>query len=250
MSHHYIRFNNVHYAYPNGYKALNGINFEIKHGEKVALIGSNGAGKSTLILHTNGILQPSQGNVTIGDIPIVKKTLPTIRKTVGLIFQNSDDQLFMPTVEEDIAFGLLNMGLPPVEVERRILKTLTDLGIAHLRKSSTYLLSGGQKRLVAIATVLAMEPDMLIMDEPSSNLDPKARRQIIELVRTFTHTCLIATHDLDMAYELCPRTIIIQNGEVIRDGYTSEIFDNKELLEYCGLEQPGILKYRNHEDKQ
>lgn len=238
MSHHYIRFDNVHYSYPNGYEALKGVSFHILHGEKVAIVGANGAGKSTLILHTNGLLLPKEGKVNVGDIPVGKKTLPMIRQTVGVVFQNADDQLFMPTVEEDVAFGPINMKLPPEEVERRVTEALEAVEANELRKRSCYQLSGGQKRSVAIATVLSMEPNILVMDEPSSNLDPKARRQIINLIKSFKHTCLIATHDLEMVWELCERTIIMNGGRVIADGYTKEIFNNKALLEENGLEQP------------
>lgn len=245
MSHHYMRFNNVRYTYSNGYEALKGVSFRIDHGEKVALVGVNGAGKSTLFLHTNGLLLPTQGDVNIGDIPICKKTLPIIRQTVGLVFQNPDDQLFMPTVADDVAFGPINMKLPPLEIERRVTQALEDVGASALRNRMGYQLSGGQKRSVAIATVLAMEPDILVMDEPSSNLDPKARRQLINLVRSFAHTCLIATHDLDMVWELCKRTIVMKDGMILADGSTQDIFSDKSLLEESGLEQPyqAILKH-------
>lgn len=236
MSHHYIKFNNVHYTYPNGYEALKGVSFCVTHGEKVALVGSNGAGKSTLLLHTNGLLLPTLGDVNVGDIPIVKKTLPLIRRAVGLVFQNPDDQLFMPTVEEDVAFGLVNMQLPPDEIERRVVESLKEVGALSLRKRAPYQLSGGQKRSVAIATVLSMEPDILIMDEPSSNLDPQARRLLMNQIESFTHTCLIATHDLEMVRELCKRTIIMNDGLIVADGETHTLFADKELLEENGLE--------------
>lgn len=238
MSHHYIRFDNVHYTYPNGYEALKGVSFRINHGEKVGLVGANGAGKSTLVLHANGLLLAKEGSVNVGDIPVCKKTLPLVRQTVGLVFQNQDDQLFMPTVEEDVAFGPQNMRLPPPEVERRVIESLQSVGALALRKRMSSQLSGGQKRSVAIATVLSMEPNILILDEPSSNLDPKARRQIIRLIQSFTHTCLIATHDLEMVWELCERTIIMQDGKVIADAPTRDIFCDKSLLEQSGLEQP------------
>lgn len=252
MSHHYIRFENVRYSYPDGYEALKGVSFRITHGEKVALVGANGAGKSTLLLHTNGLLLPTEGYVNIGDIPVNKKTLPLIRQTVGLVFQNPDDQLFMPTVEEDVAFGPINMQLPKEEIERRITQALSDVGALDLRKRAGYRLSGGQKRSVAIATVLSMEPDILVMDEPSSNLDPGARRQMMEIIKSFTHTCLIATHDLEMVWELCGRTIVMKDGKVIANGDTRDIFNNKPLLEEAGLEQPccavleRVLKQARH----
>lgn len=209
-----MRFKNVHYAYPNGYEALRGVSFEIRHGEKVALVGPNGAGKSTVVLHTNGLLLPTSGEVNIGDVPVSRQTLPLIRQTVGLVFQNPDDQLFMPTVEEDVAFGPLNMKLPCEEVERRVVRSLEAVGALALRHRASHQLSGGQKRSVAIATVLAMEPDILVLDEPTSGLDPAARLQVMELIRSFSHTCLIVTHDMAMVRELCPRTIVMEGGRV------------------------------------
>ena len=230
MSHHYMRFKDVHYTYPGGYEALKGVSFEITHGEKVALVGTNGAGKSTLVLHTNGLLLPDSGSVNIGDVPVCKRTLPLIRQTVGLVFQNADDQLFMPTVREDVAFGPVNMKLPSDEVDRRVCEALDAVGASTLADRASYQLSGGQKRSVAIATVLSMEPDVLIMDEPTANLDPGARRQIIDQLKTFTHTCLIATHDLEMVRELCQRTLIMKDGIIVADGKTPDICD--EFLRY------------------
>lgn len=230
MSHHYMRFKDVHYTYPGGYEALKGVSFEITHGEKVALVGTNGAGKSTLVLHTNGLLLPDSGSVNIGDVPVCKRTLPLMRQTVGLVFQNADDQLFMPTVREDVAFGPVNMKLPSDEVDRRVCEALDAVGASTLADRASYQLSGGQKRSVAIATVLSMEPDVLIMDEPTANLDPGARRQIIDQLKTFTHTCLIATHDLEMVRELCQRTLIMKDGIIVADGKNPDICD--EFLRY------------------
>ncbi len=223
MSHHYIRFTDVRYTYPNGYEALAGISFLATHGEKVAVLGLNGAGKSTLLLHTNGLLFPTSGEVNVGDVPVTKSTLPIVRQSVGMVFQNPDDQLFMATVEEDVAFGPMNMKLPQAEVERRVSKALAMVGATELRKRPPFTLSGGQKRAVAIATVLAMEPSILVMDEPTSDLDRRARRDLIDLVKGFDHTCLIATHDLDMALEVCPRAILIRDGIIAADGPTEEI---------------------------
>lgn len=238
MSHHYLRFDEVHYAYPNGYEALRGVSFQISHGEKVALVGANGAGKSTLLLHTDGLLTPSRGQVVMGGITLTRKTLPLVRQSVGLVFQNPDDQLFMPTVEEDVAFGPANMGLTCEEIEQRVTAALEAVGATELRCRSPYQLSGGQKKSVSIATVLSMEPSILVMDEPTSNLDPRARRQIIELIRTFRHTSLIATHDMEMVNELCPRTLVMREGRIVADGPTDRIFGDRELLESCGLERP------------
>ena len=217
MSHHYLQFEHVRYRYPGGYEALRDVSFRIGHGEKVALVGSNGAGKSTLLLHCNGLLLPAEGQVNVGDVPVGPKTLPLVRRAVGMVFQNPDDQLFMPTVEEDVAFGPRNMGLPEAEVERRVAEVLARIGALHLRHRACYQLSGGQKRSVAIAGVLAMEPDILVMDEPTSNLDPAARRQFIDLIRSFTHTCLIATHDREMIREVCTRILTLEEGRVVGD---------------------------------
>ena len=197
MNRHDLLFDDVHYTYHNGYEALRGISLRIAHGEKVALVGANGAGKSTLLLHTDGLLTPTRGRVAAGGIPITSETLRLVRQSVGMVFQNPDDQLFMPTAEEDVAFGPANMGLAPDEIERRVAEALEAVGALHLRQSPPHRLSGGQKKRVAIATVLAMEPSVLVLDEPTSNLDPRARRQTIELMRRFNHTTLIATHDME-----------------------------------------------------
>lgn len=244
MSHHYLRFDDVHYRYPNGYEALCGVSFRITHGEKVALVGANGAGKSTLLLHTNGLLTPSQGGVVLGGIALTRRTLPLVRQSVGLVFQDSDNQLFMPTVEEDVAFGPSNMRLEPEEIRRRVTEALDAVGALDLRGESPFRLSGGQKKRVAIATVLAMEPSVLVMDEPTSNLDPRARRQIIDLIRRFGHTTLIATHDMEMVLDLCDRTIVMKEGRIVADGSTRHVFGDLALLEECGLEQPCELRMK------
>ncbi|MDO9557201.1 MAG: ABC transporter ATP-binding protein [Coriobacteriia bacterium] len=238
MSHHSIAVTNLAFSYPDGTAALNGVTFEITHGESVAIVGANGAGKSTLLMHLNGFLSPTSGSVRIGDIPVTKSTLPGIRKTVGMVFQDPDDQLFMPTVFEDVAFGPMNLGLPAEEVDTRVAEALTRVGALKLKDRPPYRLSGGEKRAVAIATVLAMWPNVLVMDEPSSNLDPRARRRLIELLGTFEHTKIIATHDLDLALDLCDRTIIMNDGVVTADGPTSEIFSDDALLDASGLERP------------
>ena len=244
MSHHYLRFDDVHYRYPNGYEALCGVSFCITHGEKVALVGANGAGKSTLLLHTNGLLIPSQGEVVMGGIKLTRRTLALVRQSVGLVFQDSDNQLFMPTVEEDVAFGPSNMRLEPEEIRRRVTEALDAVGALHLRGASPFRLSGGQKKRVAIATVLSMEPSVLVMDEPTSNLDPRARRQIIDLIRRFGHTTLIATHDMEMVLDLCDRTIVMKQGRIVADGSTRHVFGDLALLEECGLEQPCELRMK------
>lgn len=238
MSHHIVEVQDLNHTYPDGTKAVRGISFRIHHGESVAVVGANGAGKSTLLLHLNGYLTPQTGTVRIGDFPLTKATVANIRKTVGMIFQNPDDQLFMPTVYEDVAFGPQNLGLPPEEVELRVVDALNRTNVAHLRERPPYKLSGGEKRAVAIATVLSMSPDILVMDEPTSNLDPKARRALIELLGGFQHTKIIATHDLDMVLDLCERTIVIHEGKIMADGPTTAIFQDKNLLEASHLEKP------------
>ena len=238
MSHHIVEVTDLTHTYPDGTKAVRGISFRIHHGESVAVVGANGAGKSTLLLHMNCYLTPQQGKVRIGDFPLTKETVQDIRKTVGMIFQDPDDQLFMPTVKEDVAFGPLNLGLPADEVQQRVSEALDRTGVTHLAERPPYKLSGGEKRAVAIATVLAMSPDILVMDEPSSNLDPQARRTLINLLAGFRHTKIIATHDLDMVLDLCERTIVIHGGRIMADGPTLDIFSNEQLLEASHLEKP------------
>jgi cobalt/nickel transport system ATP-binding protein len=238
MSHHIVEVINLRHIYPDGTDALRSVSFRITHGESVAVIGANGAGKSTLLLHLNGYLTPTAGEVRIGDFPLTKGTLPEIRRTVGMVFQDPDDQLFMPTVREDVAFGPLNLGLPTEEVERRVVEALRRVDAAHLLDKAPYHLSGGEKKRVAIATVLSMSPDILVMDEPTDGLDPFARRQLIGLLKDFRHTKIFTSHDLDMVMELCERVIILNRGEVMADGPAVEIFRNDELLASCRLERP------------
>lgn len=238
MSHHIIELKDVEYTYPDGTRALRHVSFRITHGEAVGIVGPNGAGKSTLLLHLTGILMPSKGTVRVGDYPLTKQTIPNIRRSVGMIFQDPDDQLFMPTVYDDVAFGPLNMGLPAEEVERRVLAALEIVGATHLKDRPPYKLSGGEKRAVAIAAVLSMTPDVLVMDEPTAALDPRARRRIINLLATFKHTKIIATHDLDMVLDLCERTIVLSNGTVIADGPTERIFNDETILMRGNLEKP------------
>lgn len=238
MSHHIVEADNLHFIYPDGTVGLNGISFRIAHGESVALVGENGAGKSTLLLHMNGYLTATQGTLRIGDHLVSAKTLDYVRRSVGMVFQNSDDQLFMPTVFDDVAFGPMNLGLKKGEVEGKALEALETVGAAHLMKRPPYRLSQGEKRAVAIATVLAMSPDILVMDEPTSSLDPTSRKRLIELLKTFKHTKIIATHDLDMAMDLCERTIVLHEGKITADGPTAELFQDEKLLHLSSLEKP------------
>ncbi len=238
MSHHIVEVIDLRHSYPDGTQALRGVTFKIHHGESVAVVGANGAGKSTLLLHLNGFLAPSGGTVRIGDIPLTRKTLPEVRRTVGMVFQDPDDQLFMPTVREDVAFGPYNLGLPADEVDARVSRALSIAGVEHLANKPPYRLSGGEKRRVAIASVLSMSPDILVMDEPTTGLDPFARRTLIGLMKEFKHTRIFTTHDLDMVVDLCERTIVLHEGMVKADGPTLEIFSDEALLAECRLEKP------------
>lgn len=238
MSHHIVEVKDLHYTYPDGTSVLHGVSFRIGHGEAVAIVGANGAGKSTLLLHLNGCLTPQKGAVRIGDFPLTRKTIEQVRRTVGMVFQDPDDQLFMPVVHDDVAFGPLNLGLPAEDVEERVENALAIVGASHLKDRPPYRLSGGEKRVVSIATVLSMSPSILVMDEPTANLDPRARRRLIELLKTFDHTVIVATHDLDMVLDLCSRTIVLKDGRVLADGPSAELLGNEELLDSGALEKP------------
>ena len=238
MSHHIVQADNLSYTYPDGTLGINHVSFKITHGQSVALVGANGAGKSTLLLHLNGCLIPIEGEMKIGDSPVNKKSLKAVRRSVGMVFQNSDDQLFMPTVFDDVAFGPINLGMQEAEVEKRVRHALETVGALHLIHRPPYKLSGGEKRAVAIATVLATSPDILVMDEPTSNLDPVSRRRLIHLLNSFEHSKIIATHDLDMALDVCERTIVLHKGEITADGPTIDLFNDEQLLAHSGLEKP------------
>lgn len=236
MSHHLVELRGVSYRYPDGPAALQEVSLRITHGEAVALVGANGAGKSTLLQLLNGWLLPDAGEVRVGDVPVTPATLTTVRRTVGMVLQDPDDQLFMPTVGEDIAFGPRNLGLPEDEVQVRVQQALAAVGEEHLAGRAPYRLSAGEKRGAAIAAVLALQPDILVLDEPTSFLDPRARRRVLRLLAGFTHTRIIATHDLPLVRELCVRTVVLENGQVAADGPTAQVFADKVLLERCGLE--------------
>ncbi len=244
MSHHIIEFRDVRYRYPDGTQALKGVSFRVTHGESVGIVGANGAGKSTVLLHMNGLLLPTSGVVTIGEVPLVKGTLEEVRRKVGFIFQNPDDQLFMPTVLEDVAFGPLNLGMSPGADGELALEALRRVGALDLRDKPPHHISGGQKSSVAIATVLAMNPDILVMDEPAASLDPKARRLLIGMLRSFTHSKIVASHDLDLILDVCERCIVIREGAVAADGPAEKILSDRELLEANSLELPLSLQRR------
>lgn len=214
------------------------MSFGICRGESVGIIGSNGAGKSTLLLHLNGVLRATAGEVRVNDAAISAGTLAEVRRTVGLVFQDPDDQLFMPTVFDDVAFGPTNMGLPLADVRSRVEAALATVGSSHLAGRPPYRLSGGEKRAVAIAGVLAMSPSILVMDEPSDCLDPAARRRLINLLMGLDLTKIIATHDLDLVEDVCSRVLVMHHGRLEADGSPDAIFADKDLLERCHLELP------------
>ncbi len=242
MSHHKLETVNLSYTYPDGHKAVNNVSFRIYHGESVGIVGANGAGKSTLLMLLMGVLFPAQGEVLVGDVHITKKTLPMIRQRLGMVFQDPDDQLFMTTVYDDVAFGPRNYKLDEKEVEERVTQALEMVGIPHLKDRAPFKLSGGEKRAAAIAAVLSMQPDILIMDEPTSGLDPKSRRRVMGLMKSFEHTKIITSHDLDMVYETCKRTIVIKEGRIAADGPSAEILADAGLMDSCGLEVPLSLQ--------
>jgi len=242
MSHHVIDFKELYYVYPDGKQAVNGVSFRIHHGESVGIVGANGAGKSTLLMLLVGILLPTKGEIRVGEIPVTKKTLPVIRQRIGLAFQNPDDQLFMTTVYDDVAFGPRNYQLTEPEVEKRVMKALDTVGIGHLKDRAPYKLSGGEKRAAAIAAVLSMDPDILVIDEPTAALDPKSRRRLINLLKGFIHTKIIATHDLDLVLEICDRTIVLKEGKIVSDNSPLKTLADAALMEQCGLEIPLTLQ--------
>lgn len=230
-----MEFRQVRYSYEGSREeALRGVDFKIGHGEKVALLGPNGAGKSTLLLHTDGLLLPASGEVVVCGMPVERKTLADVRRRVGMVFQNPDDQLFMPTVEEDVAFGPLNMGLDADEVEIRISAAMRAVGAEGLRKRSPMQLSGGQKRAVALAAVLAMRPQILVLDEPTANLDGRTRRSLMSVLGRIDSTCIIATHDLAMARALCTRAIVMDEGRVVADGSCAEVIADPVVADLLG----------------
>jgi cobalt/nickel transport system ATP-binding protein len=227
----------LHFSYPDGRVALRGVSLQIDRCEKVALVGPNGAGKSTLMLHLNGIFD-GNGHIQVAGLPVAKPNLPVIRARVGLVFQNPDDQLFSPTVFEDVAFGPLHMGLAEEEVRTRVTEALKLVAMLDYADRLSHHLSVGEKKRVAIATVLSMEPEILILDEPSAGLDPRARRSLITLLRELPLTMLVSTHDMLMVRELFPRMIIMDEGRIVADGSTEVLMEDEALLEKHGLERP------------
>jgi cobalt/nickel transport system ATP-binding protein len=244
MHHNSIAIENLNYTYPDGNHALRGINLAIQATERVALVGANGSGKSTLLLHLNGLLMPQAGKIFVGEFPMQSQYLREIRNFVGIVFQNPDDQLFMPTVGEDIAFGPINQGIEGEKLKKLCYRSMLAVGldVESYWERSAQNLSGGEKKRVAIAGVLAMHPQIMVFDEPSAQLDPRSRRQFIDLLQDLPLTQLIATHDLDLALELCNRTIVLNRGRIVRDGLTEQVLSDREFLEEHHLELP--LSYR------
>lgn len=235
--HHKVDIKDLHFQYPDGRQALRGINLFIEPGERVALVGPNGAGKSTLLLQLNGTLE-HEGYIEVCGIPVVEDRLPEVRTAVGLVFEDPDDQLFSATVYDDVAFGPLYAGLSPEKVQRRVKTALGTVGLSGAEERVPFHLSAGEKRRVAIATVLAMDPEVLALDEPTADLDPRSRRELIQFLSELPQTMLIATHDMRMVRDLLPRMVILDEGQVQAQGPTNQLLANKELLERHGLEQP------------
>ncbi|MFN2417938.1 MAG: energy-coupling factor ABC transporter ATP-binding protein [Candidatus Limnocylindria bacterium] len=234
----WVEIEHLHYAYPDGFEALRGIDLRIARGERMALVGPNGAGKSTLMLHLNGINRPSHGSLHVAGMTVDRRNIKRIRADVGLVFQDPDDQLFSPTVFDDVAFGPLHMGVPPDEIHRRVERALEAVGMGGFERRLPSHLSIGQRKRVSLATVLSMDPSVLVFDEPSAGLDPRGRRQLIELLRSLSQTVIVATHDMRLVADVLPRTIVMDEGLVVADGTTAEILGDAALLERHGLERP------------
>ena len=236
----------VRYAYPDGHEALCGISLRVEPGERVAVLGPNGAGKSTLCLQLNGILAPTEGSVSVGGMRVGGKSLKEVRRRVGVVFQDPDDMLFMPTVEQDVAFGPSNLGLSGDEVRKRVERALAAVGMEGTGGRAPHHLSFGQRKRVATAAVLSMEPEVLVLDEPSSNLDPRARREFGEILAGLSQTIVMVTHDLPYAHEICERAVIMDGGRIAADGPTGVILADAELLAAHDLELPNGFVMNHH----
>lgn len=233
-----IDLRGLRHLYPDGHRALDGVDLHIHPGERVALLGPNGAGKTTLVLHLNGILTPSSGSVSVSGLPVERDHLLEVRRGVGVVFQDPDDQLFLTTVAQDVAFGPRNLGLSADEVDARVEEALTAVGMLDVADRPPHHLSFGQKRRVAVATVLAMRPEILVLDEPSSNLDPASRRELAEIVDGLDITVLMVTHDLPYALQLCERSVVLSEGRMVADAATREVLSDGELMAAHRLELP------------
>ena len=238
MEKYILDMEKVTYKYPDGYKAIKDISFKVKDGEKVGLIGANGAGKSTILQLIAGLYFCNEGKIVVDNMEVNKKTLKEIRKGLGFVFQESDNQLFMNTVYEDIAFGLRSNKVSEEDINISITDILNKLSIDKLKDKEIYKLSGGQKKIASIAGILVMKPKIILMDEPTSSLDPKSRRTVINIINSINKTFIIATHDLDMILDCCEKVIILQDGKVIAEGKSQELLRDKEILEKANLELP------------
>jgi cobalt/nickel transport system ATP-binding protein len=236
-----ISIEDLTYAYPDGRQALTGINLAVRRGESVALIGPNGAGKSTLLLHLNGILR-SEEKVKIFSRPVSDKNLKEVRRRIGLVFQNPDDQLFSATVFDDVAFGPMNLGYSEAEVRQAVTAALAKVGMSGFEHRSSHHLSLGERKRIAIATILSMSPEVMVLDEPTSNLDPKGKWQLIDLLLALPVTRIIATHDLELVAALCQRVVILDGGRIAADDAAEKILNDKSLLEAHGLSRPAEIK--------
>lgn len=234
----WIDLEHVHYSYPDGFEALHGVSLRVARGEKVALVGPNGAGKSTLMLHLNGIHLPAHGTVRIAGTVVDRKSVRRIRAEVGLVFQDPDDQLFSPTVFEDVAFGPLHMGVPEAEIHDRVERALAAVGMTGFERRLPHRLSLGQRKRIALATVLSMDPSVLVFDEPSAGLDPRGRRELIALLRSLDQTLVVSSHDMKLVAEVFPRVVVMDDGLIVGDGPTAEILEDDPFLESHGLERP------------
>ena len=238
MNNSYLSVNNLNFEYPDGFKALENINLSLSKGERLAVLGPNGAGKTTLILHLNGILGDLNGQISLNNKDFSEKNISKIRKSVGLVFQDPDDQLFMPTVLEDVMFGPKNFGFSDELVKKNSINALEQVKMLQFKDKPPHHLSFGQKRKVAIASVLASEPELLVLDEPSSNLDPASRRELIDILKNLDVSIILVTHDLPMALEICNRSVILNNGKITADDDTYKILKNKKIMSDNRLELP------------
>lgn len=236
-----IKFENVSFSYDKDMPIIENLSFSIQNGESVGLIGANGAGKSTIMKILLGLL-PCEGRVSVDDLPVEKKNLPDIRKKLGFLLQNSDNQMFMPTVYEDMMFGPRNYGLSKEEAEQQVDRILNQLGLTDLKHRYNHKISGGEKRMAAIATILAMQPETILMDEPSIALDPLNRRTIIRIINQLPQTKLIASHDLDMILDTCDRVILLNRGKIVADGKAEVLLQDQALLEANRMELPFCLQ--------
>jgi len=233
-----VELEHLHFAYPDGNEALRGVDLRIEPGEKVALVGPNGAGKSTLMLQLNGILVPSHGSVRIGGVVVDRSTVRRVRAEVGVVFQDPDDQLFSPTVFDDVAFGPIHLGVPHEEIHDRVERALAAVGMSGFERRIPQRLSLGQRKRVALATVLSMDPSVLVFDEPSAGLDPRGRRELIALLRSLAQTLVVSTHDMRLVADVFPRTVVMDDGRIVADGRTEDLLSDDALLEAHGLERP------------